>query len=367
MFSGRINKEQYRHSMLRLFLITTFAEIFFVVLAMLVVFAATPLLIIATESMQGDQLLSFLYAIVISFAGFLVIPFLVTLPFILSLHVRRLHDIGKSGWMVFLIVLAAVVTALAPFIGWLFSLALLYGLPLWTKSGKEGPNKFGEPTVYASIWSAVRGDMSVTGTSAKRTVWKPYAILVGAALIAGIVFMFSAGMQELEKRRTPVITGIVQTQDTEGFKRLPLVSISEGWSESEIKFDGFSSEKTFTKGSPIWDMENPGEGPSYDAELTTRASKVSPSITLDQSVQTKYGYYSNVATSALVILDKKGIRVEYDNEWEEESKTHNVRLIVRDGDWEYEIAAQVVKGMWPTYQEEIETIFQTAVLYDGEV
>lgn len=58
-------------------------------------------------------------------ALFLVLIFLPSL----SLHVRRLHDAGFSGWWYFI--------GLIPFIGWIAQLLI----PLW--EGTDGPNEYG--------------------------------------------------------------------------------------------------------------------------------------------------------------------------------------------------------------------------------
>jgi uncharacterized membrane protein YhaH (DUF805 family) len=47
----------------------------------------------------------------------------------LAVAVRRLHDIGKSGWM--------ILVGLIPFVGWIWLLVL------YVTEGQQGPNQYG--------------------------------------------------------------------------------------------------------------------------------------------------------------------------------------------------------------------------------
>ena len=63
------------------------------------------------------------------------------IAFILSLYIRRWHDLGHSGWM-----------SLLSFIPLINLVALLY---LLFACGDEGMNAYGEPNVGKPLWSSV--------------------------------------------------------------------------------------------------------------------------------------------------------------------------------------------------------------------
>lgn len=61
----------------------------------------------------------------------------------LALSVRRLHDIGKSGWY-YLILVAAGVLCIIPLIGWLAALGLgIWYLVMMCTDSQVGDNKYG--------------------------------------------------------------------------------------------------------------------------------------------------------------------------------------------------------------------------------
>jgi uncharacterized membrane protein YhaH (DUF805 family) len=73
----------------------------------------------------------------------------ITMPLLLSLGVRRAHDIGASGWIVLAALAAPFLGALPLLFGgrlmWLFALPAAVGtLLLIVALGKKGPNKYGK-------------------------------------------------------------------------------------------------------------------------------------------------------------------------------------------------------------------------------
>ena len=82
---------------------------------------AWPLLLAETDKRSWASILSIIY---------FLLSLSVAFP-LAAVWTRRMHDVGKSGWVIFLIIL--------PIIGVILLLR-------WaTKDGVEGPNKFGEP------------------------------------------------------------------------------------------------------------------------------------------------------------------------------------------------------------------------------
>ncbi|PZO53797.1 MAG: hypothetical protein DCF16_06195 [Alphaproteobacteria bacterium] len=73
----------------------------------------------------------------------------ISLPVLLSLGVRRAHDIGASGWVVFVALVAPLLGALPLLFGgavlWLFALpGALGGLVLLMALGTKGSNRYGD-------------------------------------------------------------------------------------------------------------------------------------------------------------------------------------------------------------------------------
>lgn len=66
---------------------------------------------------MGIGILNVIYSLIVFLPG-------------LAVTVRRLHDVGKSGWMIFIL--------LIPVIGWIWFFVLL------VKSGDSGENKYGK-------------------------------------------------------------------------------------------------------------------------------------------------------------------------------------------------------------------------------
>jgi uncharacterized membrane protein YhaH (DUF805 family) len=82
-----------------------------------------------------------------------VIPYLITS---FTVAVRRLHDIGKSGWY-YLIVVGACILMIIPIIGWIAGLGLLiWYLVMMCQDSQIGDNQYGvDPK------AAERGNMAV--------------------------------------------------------------------------------------------------------------------------------------------------------------------------------------------------------------
>lgn len=103
IFSGRINRKNY-----------FFGLIFFFIILMAISIAG-PLMGLSTEA--NDTIYCLL--------------FLIFLFFVFSLHIRRLHDLGESGWFIFIFMVP------------LFNLILL--LQLLFAKGNSAINKYGAP------------------------------------------------------------------------------------------------------------------------------------------------------------------------------------------------------------------------------
>ena len=72
-----------------------------------------------------------------NFEAVLVAPILFFLWVIFAAHVRRWHDIDRSGWW--------VIVNIIPVLGWLYSF-----LKLGFQRGTEGPNKYGNDPMHAT-------------------------------------------------------------------------------------------------------------------------------------------------------------------------------------------------------------------------
>jgi len=121
LYNGRINRKNY-------FLGILFAGLTFL-LSVMVIYA------LFSDSYSGE--LALLGGII------LVLVYIAYLTFLLSLHVRRFHDKGESGWRVFLF--------LVP----LLNLIIL--LTLFFEKGQEENNKYGEDPLKLKIgfWNSI--------------------------------------------------------------------------------------------------------------------------------------------------------------------------------------------------------------------
>lgn len=85
--------------------------------------------------------MNFLISILLGILGLDLISSLFSLAIIIpsiAVGVRRMHDIGKSGWFLLL--------GLIPLIGWII---LIY---FYAKEGDAGPNQYGpNPKSFASV------------------------------------------------------------------------------------------------------------------------------------------------------------------------------------------------------------------------
>lgn len=111
VFSGRASRQEYWWWVLAMFLL-------FAVLRVVDGVLVAPLIGFAVFAPNAGQPLSMLAALL------LVVP-------AISVGVRRLHDIGKSGWW--------VLVGLVPVLG---TVILLY---YYVQRGNEGPNQYGVP------------------------------------------------------------------------------------------------------------------------------------------------------------------------------------------------------------------------------
>ena len=190
MFQGRISVGNYWKSFLLIFAL----DIFYlgVMLLTLIVLAGLVFLYASIVSHTG---LASLIPVLIGFAGFgmlTLIPFYILLilgDFLsIGLQVRRLHDLGLSGWSVvagFLIGIAVIIfgkTGTGPFsyAPWVFGVwgvGVLFGLYIAFWPGKKGINAFGEPIQYRSWWAGLIGNKNLPDPSKKSH--KGFFVFVG--------------------------------------------------------------------------------------------------------------------------------------------------------------------------------------------
>lgn len=77
------------------------------------VILVTPLLLIDIKNSSEEVQ-------TISFAVIIILYAILTIPAEIALKVRRLHDIGKSGWWMFIIFIPFYIGAIILYIWWLF-------------------------------------------------------------------------------------------------------------------------------------------------------------------------------------------------------------------------------------------------------
>lgn len=167
MFTGRISVWRYVGSILVLILCALVASL---VLMGLYYFVLMPLIIPHIGLNLG-----LLFAITFGGMFLAFLPFLLVLPYMIGLQVRRFHDINLTGWTV--LVLIAINWAASFFFpamtgvppmqtiepaGMAIAVVLaVVGLCFTFWPGTKGPNKFGEKVKYTSVWSAIRGKKPV--------------------------------------------------------------------------------------------------------------------------------------------------------------------------------------------------------------
>ncbi len=125
IFKGRINRLNY---------ILAFISILFFIGIVASVFVAT----LATKSSAGvSSILGIVLLLIIVFSTI----------FTFSLHIRRFHDIGQSGWLILL--------SLIPFISFVVLICLLV-IP-----SDEGANEYGNPVpATAGFLDVVLGEIN---------------------------------------------------------------------------------------------------------------------------------------------------------------------------------------------------------------
>lgn len=122
MFTGRLNRWEYFVACV-LFGVLMFAILFLASLGIAAMFGASD----QTSAGMGAAITVVLFIVVV----------LASLPISLSLSVRRLHDIGLSGWFILL--------QFIPVVNFLMGLALLF----WP--GNPGVNQYGPPCVKRGL------------------------------------------------------------------------------------------------------------------------------------------------------------------------------------------------------------------------
>jgi len=163
MYKGRIGVGQYWGSALLLVLITLVAAGILVGGYYLIVL---PLLLESSGVGLGAVLLLSIGGVFLAF-----ILALIALPYIIGLQVRRFHDMGLTGWTVLLLFILGWVVdfffpaadyssgtpVILPLGAAIASVLFVVGVVIVSWPGTNGPNKYGEPVRYRSLWAAVKG------------------------------------------------------------------------------------------------------------------------------------------------------------------------------------------------------------------
>jgi len=126
----------------------------------------------------------------------MVVMSIVGLVWSVGLQIRRLHDLGLSGWIVlglwiingiiFIFGRTGTGTGLAIYAPWALAMMAIFGIiglgiMLWP--GKPEPNSYGAPVAYRSWWAALMGDKNPS-PSGNKTVWIVGLVVVVLLVIA---------------------------------------------------------------------------------------------------------------------------------------------------------------------------------------
>jgi len=111
LFNGRIGRRNYLYGLILPILVLIISDSLGGITSLLNYFSS--------ETLASDEILASVFILIILLAYF----------FYLSLAIRRLHDMGKSGWISLL--------GLIPFISLIVGIALLFN------EGASGENKYG--------------------------------------------------------------------------------------------------------------------------------------------------------------------------------------------------------------------------------
>jgi uncharacterized membrane protein YhaH (DUF805 family) len=164
MFKGRLGVGQYWLSVLIMTVIQIVLSVGAVAFYVLVIIPAV------VDPREGFGLLAALGMLAyIPFVA--IIPLLPFLPFVIGLQVRRLHDINLSGWWwLVMMIVSSLVSYIFPLqnvsdagaelslVGIAVTLVVGVGfIVLMSWPGTKGPNKYGEPYRYPSLWAAICG------------------------------------------------------------------------------------------------------------------------------------------------------------------------------------------------------------------
>lgn len=198
MFRGRIGVADYWKSVLLLILI---AVVVGAGGAIIVGIAGLYLLGATLPSTPGDVIAG-LFGVL----AFAAIPYITAVLFAcvtgIGLQIRRLHDLGLSGWIILVFWGLSAVVALLGRTGitdnilqfyqpWAWAL-LAVGSIAWLViafwPGKLESNAYGAPIVYLSWWTAAIGRKTEGGYSDK-TIWTFLLVVVGGATVAIIAFL----------------------------------------------------------------------------------------------------------------------------------------------------------------------------------
>ena len=99
----------------------------------------------------------------------------------LAVQVRRLHDIGKSGWY--------MLVSMVPFVG---GLLLLYW---FVQPSEAGPNEYGNKTSYIEITPDMSRELRLSTTPSSGYRWLMVGILMGLIILSIVLWAYSLSHQ----------------------------------------------------------------------------------------------------------------------------------------------------------------------------
>ncbi len=364
MFQGRIGVAQYWQSILLVLFLNFLAII--IILSIMVVLI-TVFLLKSVPSLAESAgllvLLPFLAPIPIGIVS------AVSLPFLLGIQIRRLHDINVTGWICAGILVINVVANwalayLSPFIMYSgisktgsFSLFLVIVVivlniiyfALSFVPGTKGVNKFGEQVRYTSIWRSIKG------TTSHSVLWV-LALLFLTPVIWLIVMTGLQYTQMLRPAKSPYVTQIQPGQNTQvvasapvpaaviitGPYAPPTLTPPPTWKPSkEYKYSaGYNLSYT----SP--DLIAVLGSQTHQGNMAILVREENPGETLDaisDENKDKQGFIK----APITVSNTKGMRADFDYQFEPNPNGpifHETTLYFLKDGWAYEITAQTLKG-----------------------
>lgn len=196
MFTGRIGVRDYWWSILCL----TLALMAATGLLAVTYFTLVSNVFRASNAGLGTLITTFIVGIIL-----IAIPSVIAIVYSIGLQVRRLHDMGYSGWLVLLFWVigwipgilkpAILETNSAPIIdpvGMSIALALMLAFIVFISlPGTKGPNAYGEPVRYANVTRMITGNKSGEISETAHTA-SGIAYLIGAVALVLVIIGFYA-------------------------------------------------------------------------------------------------------------------------------------------------------------------------------